>query len=416
MWHAGDDLPQIKPVGVDRFWGQIAASKAETIEISVKDEPKGLRPIDPQRDLLTAVPNAARAFEFHEDWSLNLQATRYQLEEVKRTSIDRALVRMVVTRSGQVAVQAIIGCICAQCRWFAGRSSGYREPAGAGPAQRSTKVVGWCDKKSLFFIPLTDHSATSRYGRAAVPVPVASQLQVPQFQDDPAVQQVHLAAYLPPEWKLIGIRGPWTNESATTWIDRPWRTEGQSDGALLVQLRQGIANCESAGDGFQVDGRRYLFSTLQPAAGPAGALRLITAHENAVHACVFLLVAIAGLVLTPQPAAIRLWWLAGLLIAVVLLAVFAPTLAAAILGWPLYVALGLVLLVWAVRCLAWLIPGCVEWCSTRFHRAAVATTFVAAATSAAVPPVDASPPEGSPFADQSPDVPPSDREGGKSHE
>ena len=71
--------------------------------------PKGLRPIDPQRDLMPGadVPNAARAFEFHEDWSLALQATRYQLEEVKRTSIDRAFVRMVVTRGDQVAVQAL---------------------------------------------------------------------------------------------------------------------------------------------------------------------------------------------------------------------------------------------------------------------------------------------------------------------
>ena len=46
------ELPQFKVLGVDRFWGQIVASKAETIEISVKDEPKGLRPIDPQRDLM----------------------------------------------------------------------------------------------------------------------------------------------------------------------------------------------------------------------------------------------------------------------------------------------------------------------------------------------------------------------------
>ena len=53
------------------------------------------------------MPNAARAFEFHDDWTLNLQATRYQLEEVKRTSIDRALVRMVVTRSERIAVQAL---------------------------------------------------------------------------------------------------------------------------------------------------------------------------------------------------------------------------------------------------------------------------------------------------------------------
>ena len=51
--------------------------------------------------------NAARAFEFHDDWSLSLQATRYQLEEVKRTSIERAFVRMVVTRGDKVAVQAL---------------------------------------------------------------------------------------------------------------------------------------------------------------------------------------------------------------------------------------------------------------------------------------------------------------------
>ena len=70
---------------------------------------KGLRPIDPQRDLMpgATVTDAARAFEFHDDWSLALMATRYKLEEVKRTSIDRAFVRMVVTRSDQVAVQAL---------------------------------------------------------------------------------------------------------------------------------------------------------------------------------------------------------------------------------------------------------------------------------------------------------------------
>jgi len=54
------------------------------------------------------VPNAARAFEFHDDWSIALQATRFQLEEVKRTSIERAVVRAVVTRGDQVSVQALI--------------------------------------------------------------------------------------------------------------------------------------------------------------------------------------------------------------------------------------------------------------------------------------------------------------------
>jgi len=49
----------------------------------------------------------ARAFEFHEDWSLTVTATRYEMEEVKRTSIDRAVVRMVVTRSNETSVQAL---------------------------------------------------------------------------------------------------------------------------------------------------------------------------------------------------------------------------------------------------------------------------------------------------------------------
>ena len=98
------DLPKFQVPNVDRYWGQIVASKAETIEVNVAGETKGLRGIDPQRDLMAgaSVPNAARAFEFHDDWSIDLEATRYELEEVKRTSIDRALVRMVVTRGARL--------------------------------------------------------------------------------------------------------------------------------------------------------------------------------------------------------------------------------------------------------------------------------------------------------------------------
>ena len=219
-------LPQIKAVGVDRFWGQIVATKAETIEISVKDEPKGLRPIDPQRDLMAGadVPNAARAFEFHEDWSLNLQATRYQLEEVKRTSIDRAFVRMVVTRGDKVAVQAL----------YRLRSARQRVPLKI-PDVDPKNTAGALDSQPLrinnqsaplehdgtqFFIPLTGHSADEpvlvelRYTVPGNP----SSLQLPEFQDDPAVQQVYLAVWLPEEWKLLGIGGPWTNENAAgTW-------------------------------------------------------------------------------------------------------------------------------------------------------------------------------------------------------
>lgn len=446
------DLPAFKAVGVDRFWGQIAASKAETIEITVKDDYKGLRPIDPQRDLMASVPDAARAFEFHDDWSIALQATRFQLEEVKRTSIERAVVRAVVTRGDQITVQAL----------YRLRSARQRIPVkipGVDPADSASQtrafdaqalrinnqVVGLeNDRKTYFFIPFTGHAVDESVLvelRYTVPGNQSS-IELPDFSgddpttdsDDPAVQQVHLVTYLPDELKLLGVTGPWTDESASLWR----QVEPKDDTTLLNEVRQGIPNCGNAGDGFPVDGKRFVFSTLRPKPAAAGAIHLTTAHRNVVNFGVFLLVAIVGVVLTPRPAGTRLWWLAGLVVAVVLIAVFAPTLAQALLepvdlgqgvesdilpslsplGW----AILLVLTVWAVRFLAWFIPGCVAWCSASFKRAATATAVAAAAASAAIA-ADAAPPPpptggasgDSPFAPATPPVsPPGDekKEGG----
>ena len=45
--------------------------------------------------------------EFHGDCQLQLTATRYQLEVLKHTSVERALLRMVITRSNRISVQAL---------------------------------------------------------------------------------------------------------------------------------------------------------------------------------------------------------------------------------------------------------------------------------------------------------------------
>jgi hypothetical protein len=156
-----------------------------------------------------------------------------------------------------------------------------------------------------------------------------------------------------------------------------------SDDELLRRVREGIANCGNAGGDFPLDGKRHLFSSLRPPPGPAGALRLTTAHQNAVSAAVFLAVAIVGLVLTPRRAAARLWWLAGLVIAIVFLAVFKPLMAEAILRPPLFLAICLVLLVWCVRTLGHLLPGGPGLFSLlKFRRAAAATATALAAAAA----------------------------------
>ena len=37
-------------------------------------------------------------------------------------------------------------------------------------------------------------------------------LELPTFPEDPAVQKVYLAAYLPQEQQVLGVSGPWTDE------------------------------------------------------------------------------------------------------------------------------------------------------------------------------------------------------------
>ncbi len=101
-------VPRVNLDSGDRAWGQIVLAKAETLDFQEDDERmKGLRPIDPQRDLATPVAGAARAFEFYDAWTLPVTIIRYELEEVKRTSIDRAVCRMVLTPAGETAVQAV---------------------------------------------------------------------------------------------------------------------------------------------------------------------------------------------------------------------------------------------------------------------------------------------------------------------
>ena len=183
----------------------MVASKAETIEIGVSSLPRGLRPIDPQRDLFddTQAENAARAFEYYGDWSLTLQATRYELEEVKRTSIDRALIRVVQTRSQEVSVQAI----------YRIRSARQRI-AVIIPGVNPNETSGALDSQPLringqpallehdgnqFFIPFTGFTpddAVMVELRYTLPSAKGA-YEIPHFPEEPAVQQVHLAYYLP---------------------------------------------------------------------------------------------------------------------------------------------------------------------------------------------------------------------------
>jgi hypothetical protein len=379
-------LPQLLPKGVDRAWGQIAATRAETIEIGIDGDTTGLRPIDPRVDLKVSVPDAARAFEFHDEWSLTLLATRYELETVKKTSVELGLVRMVATRSGQVTVQAL----------YRVRSAKQRIQVQLPPSvdlktafdTQPLKINGQAanlenDTQGNLFIPLVGHTPDT-------PVVVEllyhynggpGNLQVPTFLDDEtAVQQVYLAAYLPEELRLLGMTGPWTAENRESW---PPAESSSNDEQLLAQIRESVAGCDTLGRDFRTDGNLYLFSALRPTKDDT--LRLVSMNGTLLQVLIFLGIAVVGVALTARPVGERLWFLAALVVAIVLIAILLPTLARVLMSEMLAAAIGLVLLVWVIRCLVWAVPRVVHWLSTRPVRTAAAASAVAAAAATAHP-------------------------------
>ena len=373
-------LPVWKAVGADRFRGQIAATRAETIDIGVDGEATGLRPIDPRVDLKIRVPDAARAFEFHDAWSLALLATRYELESVKKTSVEVGLVRAVVIPSGQIDVQAMYRLLSAKQRIR------VILPEGAAFDTQPLRINGQTvslekDEKENLFIPLAGHSPD-----AAVVVELryhykgnASDLRVPTFvEEETAVQQIYLAAYMQEEQQLLGMTGPWTAENRDHWPPTPHGDS--SDQHLLNQIKQNVAGCDTLGNDFRTSGKLYLFSALRPT--ESDSLRLVSLNRTALHILVFLVIAVIGLALTIRPIGERLWFLAAVVVALVLIAVLMPTLAKAVITGSLTAAIGLVLLVWLVRFLAWALPGVVQWISTRPVRTAAAASAVAAAAAA----------------------------------
>ncbi len=344
-------LPVLRPRGVDRAWGQVVLAKAETIDLAVPDEPKGLRPIDPQHDLMpgASVADAARGFEFHDDWSLAVTATRYKLEEIKHTSIERAVVRAVVTRARKVPVQALYRMRSARQRLVVQLPEGATVDMEPRIDGRPTTLEQGDQRQ--YFIPLVGSSAEEpfvlelRYtvdGDGRV-------LRLPEFPLEPAVQKVYLCVYLPEERALLARKGPWTEEFRWRLDDKlSWKpVSHQGDGQLVAWA----GNRTDLADSFPTDGRAYVFSTLSPA--PDAELRLDWIDEELLSAGVLGAVILLGILLVPAPAGVRILALGILIIAAVFLGVFYPILAWQLLNGVLAAGLLVVLVLWTLWYLFW---------------------------------------------------------------
>jgi len=416
-------IPRLIPRDVDRAWGQIVLAKAETIDVQEstgKDKVAGLRPIDPQHDLMTgaAVAGAARAFEFHDAWTLTVVATMYKLEEVKHTSIERALVRIVVTRGDQLSVQALYRMRSARQRLL------MQLPAKVEfdiePLRINGKAVSLergDAQNNEFFVPLVGQSAEApfilelRYTVKGAGL----RLECPAFREEPAIQKVYISAWLPREWDYLGSAGPWTPELHWVLWDVGWRPmPNQDDASLIRWVREGVPG-GSAEQNFQTDGRPYLFSTLRPKAPPAGDLRLAAMDSLYFAVLVCGIILVVGIALVFTRAGVRLLAVGAFIVLVVLLGVFAPTLTMQMATGVTVAAAVVVLVLWA---LWWLLVTRPRDPRVIARRQARAAAVVAAAKAPAAPPP--APPASAPPPTEKPPAagpPPPDEkgEGGEKH-
>lgn len=352
-------MPRLIPRDVYRAWGQIALIKSETIDIQELSGPKLPRPIDPQRDLITPVPSAARAFEFHAAWELKIVATRYELEKVKRTSIELALVRAVVTQSDVISVQALYRMRSARQRLA------VRLPAGAEFDAQPLRIGGrpaTLEKRgeNEYYIPLTGVGADKpfvielRYTLEGD----GSRIDPPIFTQEPAVVKEYLCVYLPETQRLLFARGPWTEEFRW-WCDGwlRWRPEPIPSPDSLVDRVQGDLTPGNPAEDFATDGEPYLFSTLRPASPPEGSLRLKTIDGRWLSGLVFIATVLLGLLLLPARLPARALAVGAAVIALVLAGVFLPIFSMQILNGVLLSAIFVVAVMW--------IAGAVARCSCR---------------------------------------------------
>ena len=214
------ECPHLRFVKVERSWGQIILLKGEMSDLTAVSSEK-LLAIDPRFDLRDGLkmPDAAAAFEFHGDWSLSVALSRYQNAPVKSSSIERALVRMVQTRNGQISVQ--VACNLRSVR----QRLELRLPPGAhfdnNPLRLGNRIVPLeKGEEGQFFVPLVSPQQGENFLlelRYVLPEETKG-FPIPVFPDDTAIQQVYLSVYLPQGRSLLGKSGDWNPENI--WVLR----------------------------------------------------------------------------------------------------------------------------------------------------------------------------------------------------
>lgn len=344
-------VPRLIPQGTDLATGQIVIRKSESIDVT-KGVLDGLIAIDPHTDLRreTKVDDAAMAFAFVSDWSLQFTATRYQPQTSKATSVELGVVRVVALSQGELSVQALYRIRSAQQRLAIGLAENVT--FDAQPLRINGKPVA-AERKSETEIsaPLSEQSLDEtfvlelRYTLPGTP----AEISLPTFSDDPAVQKVYLCVYLPDKQALLASSGPWSNESLGTTRSLLDPSPAPDVVELLQRVTESNESAMQAARTFPTGkSTPVVYSTLRPEAPPRGALCLSTMHRRLFDALILLVLVVAGLPLLRRSLRAQLCWLLLASAVVLLVGVFLPELAWTLVASIFFPAVALLIILWLV--------------------------------------------------------------------
>lgn len=367
-------VPRLVPRTVDRAWGQVVIAKAEAIDVTPAEGYAGLRPIDPRHDLMpgAAVTDGARAFEFHGDWSLAVNATRYEPKEIKVTSIERGVVRAVVTRGDVTSVQALYRVRSARQRLVIRLPGDVR--FDTQPLRINGRPVSLEQgNEGEYFVPLVTQQQDKPFllELRYVVSGGGPALRVPEFPDDPAAQQVYLSVFLPRDLVYLGSVGAWNDEFI--WVVRglnTWPRGRKSSSELLDWVASGLGIDQGSLGNFATDGRHILFSTLRPEPGPDGGVRIVAVRGWVLQTVLLTLIVGLGALLLPVALGRRAVVVGAAVVLLVVLAVFTPSFARAAVNNATAAAGFIVLVVWVLWFLLVTAPRSPYWQEQKRAKAA----------------------------------------------
>ncbi|MDR2643439.1 MAG: hypothetical protein LBC74_11670 [Planctomycetaceae bacterium] len=313
----------------DRIWGQIIVSKSESVDLGESDKSNGLKPIDPQGDIdeKDRVPDAVAAFEFYDNWLLELIATRYKLEEVKRTSIEKGIIRanLFFAKEGSgISAQGLFKIRSVQQRL----EMALDETAKISEVRINNRRVALeADSTAKYMIPLTSITPDTPFlldVRYTVEPPCKNKIVIPTFPahdsessktSGAAIQKADLSVYVPDNYYIVGYSGNWSREFS-------YEKQKNENDRILVTKKSVLNEIESLRkeysvprDDFQIAGVEYPFSAIYPDNNTSLKINIVDTNFGSI---IFALLILYGILTIKIPLA---KWI-QISIAIVIICVF----------------------------------------------------------------------------------------------